>query len=79
MAADDLDSAIKRSHAAVSAIFGGNPEPAKTLFSDEDDITLGNPFGPFAREGLSKVQGRSRMGGRRDDDPAANDICVRSL
>ena len=54
MAADDLNSAIKRSHAAVAAIFSGNPEPAKTLFSDEDDITLGNPFGPFAR-GRSKV------------------------
>jgi hypothetical protein len=33
MAADDLDSAIKRSHAAVSAIFGGDPEPAKTLWA----------------------------------------------
>jgi ketosteroid isomerase-like protein len=54
MATDDLNSAIKRSHAAVSAIFGGNPEPAKTLFSDKDDITLGNPFGPFAR-GRGKV------------------------
>ena len=54
MAADDLKSAIERSHAAVSAIFSGNPEPAKALFSDEDDITLGNPFGPFAR-GRGKV------------------------
>ncbi|HET7715704.1 MAG TPA: DUF4440 domain-containing protein [Bauldia sp.] len=54
MAEDDLNSAIKRSHAAVAAIFSGNPEPAKELFSDQDDITLGNPFGPFAR-GRSKV------------------------
>ena len=54
MAAEDLDSAIQRSHAAVAAIFSGNPEPAKTLFSDEDDISLGNPFGPFAR-GREKV------------------------
>ena len=54
MATENLDNAIERSHAAVSAIFGGNPEPAKTLFSDEDDITLGNPFGPFAL-GRAKV------------------------
>jgi ketosteroid isomerase-like protein len=54
MAADDLDSAIERSHAAVAAILRGNPDLAKTLFSDEDDITLGNPFGPFAR-GRRKV------------------------
>jgi hypothetical protein len=49
MAAEDLNSAIERSHAAVAAIFRGNPEPAKTLFSDEADIILGNPFGPFVR------------------------------
>jgi hypothetical protein len=54
MAAEDLNSAIERSHAAVAAIFNGNPEPAKTLFSDENDITLGNPLGPFAR-GRDKV------------------------
>jgi ketosteroid isomerase-like protein len=54
VAADNLKSAIERSHAAVSAIFRGNPEAAKTLFSDKDDITLGNPFGPFAR-GRRKV------------------------
>ena len=54
MAAEHLNSAIERSHSAVAAIFSGNPEPAKTLFSHEDDITLGNPFGPFAR-GRPKV------------------------
>jgi ketosteroid isomerase-like protein len=54
MATDDLESAIERSQAAVAAIFNGNPGLAKTLFSDEDDITLGNPFGPFAR-GRKKV------------------------
>jgi hypothetical protein len=54
MAAEHLNSAIERSHSAVAAIFSGNPEPAKTLFSHEDDITLGNPFGPFAR-GRRKV------------------------
>ncbi|TKB30501.1 MAG: DUF4440 domain-containing protein, partial [Mesorhizobium sp.] len=26
----------------------GNPAPAKKLFSQRDDVTLGNPFGPFA-------------------------------
>ena len=24
-------------------------EPAKRLFSEREDVTLGNPFGPFAR------------------------------
>lgn len=27
----------------------GNSEPAKKIFSQRDDVTLGNPFGLFAR------------------------------
>lgn len=27
----------------------GNPEPAKRLFSRADDVSVGNPFGPFVR------------------------------
>jgi Domain of unknown function (DUF4440) len=55
MATEDLDRAIERSHAAVAAIFRGDPRPAKALFSDEDDVTLGNPFGPYAH-GRRKVE-----------------------
>ena len=55
MATEDLDRAIERSHAAVAAIFRGDPRPAKTLFSDHDDVTLGNPFGPYAH-GRRKVE-----------------------
>ena len=44
----DLDMARQRSHAAVSGISRGDPLPAKALFSDRDDVTLGNPFGPYA-------------------------------
>ena len=55
MSANDLDSAIEQSHAAVEAIFKGDPGVAKALFSDRDDVTLGNPFGPYAR-GRSKVE-----------------------
>ena len=48
MAAPDLESARKQSRAAVAAIFRGDPKPAKALFSDREDVTLGNPFGPYA-------------------------------
>jgi hypothetical protein len=27
----------------------GNPEPYMMMFSHRDDVSLGNPFGPFAR------------------------------
>ena len=48
MVVRDLDSARQQSHDAVAGIFQGDPRPAKALFSDRDDVTLGNPFGPYA-------------------------------
>ena len=54
MAANDLDSAIEQSHAALAAILKGDPSVYKALYSDRDDVTLGNPFGPYAR-GRRKV------------------------
>jgi ketosteroid isomerase-like protein len=45
----DLESAIRQSHDAVAGIFRGDAAPAKALFSDRDDVTLGNPFGPYAQ------------------------------
>ena len=55
MADDDLDSAIEQSHAALAAILKGDPSVYKALYSDRDDVTLGNPFGPYAR-GRRKVE-----------------------
>ena len=55
MVAEDLDRAVERSHLAVAAIFRSDPGPAKALFSDDDDVTLGNPFGPYAY-GRKKVE-----------------------
>ena len=55
MVAEDLDRAVERSHRAVAAVFRGDPGPAKALFSDDDDVTLGNPFGPYAC-GRKKVE-----------------------
>ena len=49
MPSDDVDSAIERNHFAMSEIVKGNPEPREGLFSHREDVTLGNPFGPFAR------------------------------
>ncbi len=55
MAQNDLDSAIEQSHAAGDAILKGNPGGYKTLYSGREDVTLGNPFGPYAR-GRMKVE-----------------------
>jgi ketosteroid isomerase-like protein len=53
--ANDLNSAIEQSHAALAAILRGDPGVYKALYSDQDDVTLGNPFGPYAR-GRRKVE-----------------------
>jgi len=44
-----LDAAIEQSHRALAAILRGDPSIYQELFADRDDITLGNPFGPYAR------------------------------
>ena len=53
-AVDELDDVIERYHLALGAFMGGDHEPARRLYSERDDVTLGNPFGPFAR-GLPQV------------------------
>ena len=45
----DFDAAVERYHLAAGEFIKGNPEPYKMVWSHRDDVTLGNPFGPFAR------------------------------
>jgi len=55
MATNDLTSAIEQSHAALGAILKGDPSIYQALYSPADDVTLGNPFGPYVR-GRQKVE-----------------------
>jgi ketosteroid isomerase-like protein len=43
------EAVIELSHSAWGEFIKGNPEPAKRLFSRSDDVSVGNPFGPFVR------------------------------
>jgi ketosteroid isomerase-like protein len=52
---DDLDAFIEQSHRAVDAFARGDPEPLQALFSQREDVTLANPFGP-AQRGWSNVR-----------------------
>lgn len=45
----NLDQAIEAQREAMQAIATGDPEPTKALYSDEDDVTLANPWGPAVR------------------------------
>lgn len=44
-----LELAIAESHEALRKILNGDPSGYAALFADRDDITLGNPFGPFGK------------------------------
>ena len=46
---DNAEAVIERSHAAWGEFVKGDPGSALQLFSHQDDVTVGNPFGPFVR------------------------------
>ena len=48
MVGDNLENARQQSRARWLQSSGASG-PAKVLFSDREDVLLGNPFGPFAR------------------------------
>ena len=68
MVPSDLEIARQQSRAAVARIFKGDSKLAKALFCHQEDVTLGNPFGPFARgrkqleETLERAAGNYRDG-----------------
>src|SRR5437870_12724097 len=55
MPTSDLASAIEQSHAALGAILKGDPSVYQALYSPADDVTLGNPLGPYVC-GRQKVE-----------------------
>src|SRR5689334_8292412 len=57
MTPPSLDSAIDASHKALAAIIRGDQSGYIGLFSTAEDVTLGNPFGPFGR-GRKNVEAR---------------------
>lgn len=72
--APGLDRAVEQSHDALAAIIRGDVSGYADLYSEQDDITIGNPFGPFARgraaviatgEGLRRAIGTVRSSASR--------------
>jgi hypothetical protein len=56
----DFDALIEPYHQALGAMINGNPSAYKEIFSQRDDVTLGNPFGPFGR-GRAEVEERLEL------------------
>ncbi|MBT9470200.1 MAG: DUF4440 domain-containing protein [Pseudomonadota bacterium] len=77
MTARTLEQAIALNHAALDAMLKGDCSGYMALLSERDDVTWGNPFGPFAqgRENVEAALGRAaaRMdgGGAADADHIA--------
>jgi len=46
---DDLAGIIDVYHVAADEFSRGDPKPVKALFSQGEDVTLANPFGPAVR------------------------------
>ncbi len=49
MTTDDFDLLLLQARAALDNIVKGDPDGYRDLYSRREDITLGNPFGGFAR------------------------------
>jgi ketosteroid isomerase-like protein len=49
VAADEVDELVEQYYRAQGEFLRGNPEPVKDLFSQRDDVTLANPYGPPVR------------------------------
>ena len=54
MSDGDLEEVIERCHRELVSLLNGDASPWREVFSQRDDVTLGNPFGPFVR-GLDDV------------------------
>ena len=53
-ASPNFDRVVEQNHLSLREFIKGNHVPLERLYSQREDVTLGNPFGPFAR-GLEKV------------------------
>src|SRR5215212_5090798 len=53
-AVDDVDELIEQYHLALDEFLKGNPEPAMEVWSQREDVSLANPYGPPVR-GWDKI------------------------
>ena len=65
-----MDRLVEQYHAALDEFFRGNPEPAVSMYSRRDDVSLANPFGPVVR-GLNAVAQTARLAAKNYRDGEA--------
>jgi len=73
-----LDSAIAANHGALAKIIKGDPSGYLALYVEDGEITLGNPFGPFA---LGREEAAERLSGAasnyRDGEVTSVDLVAK--
>lgn len=75
-----LDRAVEHSHVALGKIVTGNPEGYHELFSERDDVSLGNPFGPFVKGRQKVVETVANAATRyRDGEALGFDLIARHV
>jgi ketosteroid isomerase-like protein len=76
----DFDELMIQARDALDQIAKGNPEGYKRLYSSQDDITLGNPFGGFGR-GIEEVYEQLERAAShyRDGETIAFETVMRSV
>ena len=77
MTSASLDQTIEQSHRALTAILNGDPNLYEELFAQRDDITLGNPFGPFARGRAGVVKTLAGAAAKYRDGTATVDLVAK--
>jgi uncharacterized protein (TIGR02246 family) len=80
MPENDLDRAIEQSHLALAAMLTGDPTLFQTLFSRADDVTLGNPFGPFVhgRKAVEEISDAAALN-YRDGEVTGVDLIAKYI
>ena len=80
MVLPDFDQVVEQQHQALDAFARGDAELAEMLWSRRDDITLGNPFGPFVRGFDQVVQAMQRAASfYRDGEAVGFDLVAREV
>ena len=80
MSAMDFDELLGQARNAADAIMKGDPTGYQELLSDDDDVTLGNPFGGFGKgrsaviEQLERAASYYRDGHATSFEPVAQAV-----
>lgn len=80
MGATEFDDLLVQARAALSAMVRGDPSGYKGIFSANEDITLGNPFGGVGRGRAAVYEQLERAGSYfRDGDVASIETIAKSV